>query len=74
MREKNSKIAFFENKNPTWVDGTELPCIGELRWSDLYRYVNRFLTKSTSVSKHDSKLRYKSRNLHIAADQDTKVA
>ncbi len=45
MREKNSKIAFFEDKNPTWVDGTELPCIGELRWSDLYRYVNRFLTK-----------------------------
>ncbi len=45
MRENNSKIAFFVRENPTWVDGTELPCIGELRWSDLYRYVNRFLTK-----------------------------
>ncbi len=74
MRENNTKIAFFEDKNPTWVDGTELPCIGELRWSDLYRYVNRFLTKTTSVSKHDSKLRYKSRTLHIATGSDSKVA
>ncbi|OTG72305.1 hypothetical protein B9T26_10235 [Acinetobacter sp. ANC 4169] len=74
VREKNFKIAFFEDKNPTWVDGTELPCIGELHWSDLYRYVNRFFTKSTSESKYDSKNRSKSRRLHIASDSDSKVA
>ena len=53
MRAKNKKIAFFEQLNPTWLSGTELPCIGEIRWSDIYRYVIRFLTKSGSKGQED---------------------
>jgi len=35
LRQKYPKIAFFEEMNPTWKEGTELPCIGELTWSFL---------------------------------------
>ncbi len=27
------KIAFFNEKNPAWDRGTELPCVGEVSWS-----------------------------------------
>ena len=30
MRKNSPKIHFFEEKNPTWQQGTELPCIGYL--------------------------------------------
>lgn len=30
LKEKNPKIAFFEEKNPNWQDGVELACIGEV--------------------------------------------
>lgn len=74
MREKNVKIAFFEDMNPTWVDGTELPCIGELTWLDLYRYVQRFLSKSDSKGKRDSLKKIKPA-LHIeSAATNSKVA
>ncbi|RKG44391.1 MULTISPECIES: hypothetical protein [Acinetobacter] len=74
MRQNNTKIAFFEEKNPTWVQGTELPCVGELRWSDLYRYVSRFMTKTVSASKHDSKFIPK-RMLRVETmSSDSKVA
>lgn len=53
MRVHNQKIAFFEGLNPTWASGTELPCIGEIQWRDLYRYVHRFLTKSGSKGRED---------------------
>lgn len=53
MRQKSKKIAFFEQKNPTWEEGTELPCIGEIHWSDLYRYVHRFLSKAGSKGEAD---------------------
>jgi len=35
MRKKYPKIAFFEQVNPTWRQGTELPCIGDLDWFTL---------------------------------------
>ncbi len=73
LREKNTKIAFFEDKNPTWVSGTELPCIGELRWNDLYRFISRFMTKNMSVGKVES-MQPRKRPLHIAANSDSKVA
>ncbi len=56
MREKNKKIAFFEQKNPSWGAGTELPCIGELHWTDLYRYLHRFLSKPSSQGQRDREL------------------
>ncbi len=74
MREKNAKIAYFEELNPTWVDGTELPCIGELGWIDLYRYVQRFLTKNNSKGKSDSIVKNKGTALHLADTAETKVA
>ncbi|NHB57061.1 hypothetical protein G9F32_03305 [Acinetobacter sp. 194] len=55
MRLQNSKIEFFEKCNPTWVKGTELPCIGEIQWKDLYMYVQRFLSKSVSKGKNRNK-------------------
>jgi hypothetical protein len=33
MREKYPKISFFEKANPTWKDGTELPCLADISWS-----------------------------------------
>lgn len=48
MRLKNNKISFFEKCNPTWVNGTELPCIGEITWTDLMIIAKRFVTKSKS--------------------------
>jgi len=35
MKSKYPKIAFFEQANPTWREGTELPCIGDLDWFTL---------------------------------------
>lgn len=51
MRFDNPKISFFEEKNPTWHLGTELPCIGRLSWTDLARYPFRLMTKATSKGK-----------------------
>lgn len=53
MKVKNPKINFFEEKNPTWTIGTELPCIGRLGWKDLARYPARFITKPTSKGRHE---------------------
>lgn len=55
MRAKNPKINFFEQLNPTWKEGTELPCIGEITWRDLSRYVERFLNKATSLGKQPTR-------------------
>lgn len=46
MRQKSPKIAFFEDCNPTWQKGTELPCIGELRWVDVMESAILFLKKT----------------------------
>lgn len=54
MRLINPKIRFFEEKNPTWINGTELPCIGEIAWKDLARYPMRFFTKPTSQGKKEA--------------------
>lgn len=48
MRAKNKKIEFFEKCNPTWVQGTELPCIGEMSWKDLYKLMRGFSKKRAS--------------------------
>lgn len=48
MRLENPKIRFFEERNPEWQRGTELPCIGELTWSCLAKFAARYLTKPIS--------------------------
>ena len=35
MKRKYPKIAYFEQVNPTWREGTELPCIGDIDWFSL---------------------------------------
>lgn len=56
MRRNNPKIRFFEELNPTWMDGTELPCIGEIAWKDLARYPMRFFTKPISKGQTEASL------------------
>lgn len=56
MLNRNAKIRFFEQCNPDWAYGTELPCIGEITWRDIGRYVQRFLSKTTSTGKFDAVL------------------
>ena len=35
MMEKYPKIAYFEKVNPTWREGTELPCTCELTFASI---------------------------------------
>lgn len=72
MRKKSKKIAFFEEKNPSWIVGTELPCIGEIHWSDLYRYIHRFLTKSASQGQDDRQMKHDQHE--VTAGEPSKVA
>lgn len=48
MRQENEKIRFFEDCNPEWRRGTELPCVGEVSWKDLLRFTVRYATKPVS--------------------------
>ncbi len=57
MRTQNEKILFFEKRNPSWERGTELPCIGEVSYSLIFRYPFDLLRK----------LRRKSRQTSISA-------
>ncbi|KAF0808901.1 hypothetical protein A167_02368 [Alcanivorax sp. S71-1-4] len=50
MRERFPRIAFFETRNPSWRQGTELPCLGQLGYSDLLRYLFRFVAKQWRAS------------------------
>jgi hypothetical protein len=47
MKAKYPKIAFFEKLNPTWREGTELPCIGEVTLtmvlSNAFKFISRTL-------------------------------
>ena len=45
MREANAKIRFFEQCNPSWERGTELPCIGLVDARLLLRYPVDFWRK-----------------------------
>lgn len=38
VRAQDPDIAFFEDRNPSWRKGTELPCIGEISFSALIKY------------------------------------
>jgi hypothetical protein len=50
MKRKYPKIAFFEKMNPTWRDGTELPCLGEITLSMIFGKAIKFSYKV--VKKH----------------------
>lgn len=48
MRLESPGIRFFEERNPEWRRGTELPCIGEITWACLAKFAARYLTKPIS--------------------------
>lgn len=54
MRADNPAIRFFEDCNPEWRRGTELPCVGEIGWSDLAKFSIRYATKPTSKGRDDA--------------------
>lgn len=56
MRLDNPKIDYFAKMNPTWEQGTELPCIGYLGWGDIMRYPLRFFSKPISKGKLEARL------------------
>jgi len=56
MREENPAIRFFEERNPEWRRGTELPCVGEIGWSDLAKFTLRFARKPVSKGRMDAEL------------------
>ena len=62
------KSVFFEELNPTWMDGTELPCIGEIAWKGLARYPMRFFTKPISKGQTEASLELCCTNLSLKAD------
>ena len=41
MKLNNPKIKFFEDKNPSWREGTELPCVGEVSLNMMWRFVRK---------------------------------
>ncbi|MCP4135039.1 MAG: hypothetical protein GY754_28955 [bacterium] len=41
LKEEFPKIAYFEELNPTWREGTELPCIGKLELAALGYYIQK---------------------------------
>ncbi|WAJ36959.1 hypothetical protein OU800_20500 [Pseudomonas sp. GOM7] len=43
--EQDADIAYFEQRNPSWRRGTELPCAGEVSYSALLRYCSRLALK-----------------------------
>lgn len=45
VRKASPAAAFFEECNPEWKRGTELPCIGRAGLSDLFRYFFRYWNK-----------------------------
>lgn len=54
MINNNHKIRFFEQLNPEWRRGTELPCVGVFNAENIYKYMLRYLTKSTSKGRNDA--------------------
>jgi hypothetical protein len=54
MCEENEAIRFFQQRNPEWRRGTELPCVGVFGWSDMAKYSVRFATKPLSKGSKDA--------------------
>ncbi|HRH92256.1 MAG TPA: hypothetical protein PLW01_10105 [Agitococcus sp.] len=54
MCRDNQKIRFFEERNPDWRRGTELPCVGVLDFENLSKYVLKFANKAVSKGRRDA--------------------
>jgi len=42
--DENPRVAFFERKNPTWKDGTELCCLAKMTWAMPFTYWFKVMT------------------------------
>lgn len=73
MRRTNTKIAYFEQCNPEWRRGTELPCVGVFDFKNLSQYVLRYLSKATSNGRKDA-LQVATPKVHELHPQVTNVA
>lgn len=51
MKRKYPKIAYFEEINPTWRDGTELPCLVEIDWFNILTSTVAFFVKKLFFKK-----------------------
>jgi hypothetical protein len=45
MKLANPKIRYFEEQNPTWRDGTELPCVGQVTFSVFWAILRKALAQ-----------------------------
>ena len=54
MRRSNARIRFFEDCNPEWRRGTELPCVGIVDWELLRSYAIDFALKPVSMGRVDA--------------------
>jgi hypothetical protein len=54
MCEENEAIRFFQERNPEWRRGTELPCVGVFGWTDMAKYSLRYATKPASKGRNDA--------------------
>ena len=52
-RRRYPKIAFFERRNPSWQQGTELPCVGRLDWYDFWLFARETLVKKMLRRRRD---------------------
>jgi len=55
MKKENPKIKHFEDLNPSWRQGTELPCVGEVTINMIWRFTKKNLDVFKSL-KHTSSL------------------
>jgi hypothetical protein len=44
MRASNDNIRFFDNKNPEWRRGTEMPCIGEISFATIWHFFGKMMS------------------------------
>jgi hypothetical protein len=56
MKMKYPKVAFFEKVNPTWRDGTELPCLVEIAWFSLLKTSVVFILRKCLKKKKRSNI------------------
>jgi hypothetical protein len=54
MLNHNKNIRFFQQSNPDWAKGVELPCIGEIVWIDFLKYMLKFAKKAVSHGRVDA--------------------
>ena len=56
MRASNPDIRFFEERNPEWARGTELPCISEIRYSTIGNFFGKLVRSLTGIKRRPKKV------------------